>query len=98
MEGVGGGHPQHNQGNPRALNPPVIGVAQNQPPPPPLGVGMEAHQPAPPQGGVMQVPPPFGAVPPFARGNFPAGNIPGGYGFGYGQVPQVPQLVPAMIP
>lgn len=98
MVGAGGGHPQHNQGNPRAPNPPLVGVSQNQPPPPPLGVRMAAHQPAPHQGGVMQVPLPFKAAPPFNGGIFLAGNVLEGYGFGYGQVPQVPQPIPTMMP
>lgn len=98
MGGVGGGTPQRIQGNLETPNPPVGGGAHNQPPSPPLGVGIGAPNPRPPQGGVVQVPPPFGAVPPFNGGNFPTGNIPGGYGFGYGQIPQMPQQAPLMSP
>lgn len=46
----------------------------------------------------MQVPPPFGAIPPYNVGNFHVGNVPGGYGFGYGQIPQVTQPTPIMMP
>lgn len=97
MVGIGGGTPQCNQGNKGTPNPPVGVGAYNKPPPPPQGVGVGAHHPPPPQGGVAQVPPPFEVVPPFIGGNFPAGNIPGGYGFGYGKVPQVPQQAPTMM-
>lgn len=98
MVGESGGHPQQTQVNPGAPNPPIGGAIQNEPQPPPLGVGMVAHHPPPLQGGAMQVPPPFGAVPPFVGENFPVGNVPGGYGFGYGQIPQVAQPTPAMMP
>lgn len=63
MAGVGGGTPQHNQGNPRTPNPPIGGGTHIQPPPPPFGVGVGALHPPPPQGGVALIPPPYGEAP-----------------------------------